>query len=76
MAVRRAGGLIDGSCTRTPVEVALASLLRKAGDQEIAFIRLTKAGVQEGVIDLAYAVLGEEREGGPASGQVTENGSR
>ena len=45
---------------------ATAALLRRASSSECAFIRLAKAGVQGELIDLAYAVTGEERPGGPA----------
>ena len=49
------------------ISAAQAALLFKASCNEAAFIRLTKAGIQAEVIDLAYAVLGEERPGGPAT---------
>lgn len=60
MAVRRASGV--------PGTQALRDLLRLIGDKEITFIRLAEAGIQAEVIDLAYALLGERRPGGPAVG--------
>lgn len=44
-----------------------AALFRVATRNEVAFIRLAKAGVQNELIDLAWAVLGEKRPGGPAA---------
>jgi hypothetical protein len=68
MAVRQASGRLEGEWPRHPAEVTscLQAVLRKAGDQEVNFIRLEKAGIQAEVIDLAYAVLGETRAEGPA----------
>lgn len=50
-----------------PVQHGLTALLSKASASELSFIRLVKAGVQDEMIDLAWAVLGEERPGGPAA---------
>lgn len=45
---------------------ALAGVLKKVSANEFRFINLHKIGAQAEVIDLAYAVLGEERPDGPA----------
>lgn len=49
-----------------PVQHGLAALLARASASDLSFIRLAKAGVQDEMIDLAWAILGEERPGGPA----------
>lgn len=49
-----------------PGLAAQSVLLAKASASEAAFIRLAKVGIQAEMIDLAYAVLGETRPGGPA----------
>ena len=49
-----------------PIQGCLAALLAKASVNEMSFIALSKRAFYPEVIDLAYAVLGEERPGGPA----------
>lgn len=73
MAVRRAAVHTDQDPEGGPNPYdCMQRLLARASAREADFIRLHKAGIQAEVIDLAYAVLGEEREGGPA---VTPEGS-
>lgn len=72
MAVRRAAQFL-GTIAQDESSDAVTCwqrVLAKASASEVAFIRLTKAGIQEEVIDLAYAVLGEGRPGGPAVEEV------
>lgn len=64
-ALRRASGMLEGVHPDS-VHGRLRLLLRRSGAQEVVFIRLHKAGVQAEMIDLAYAVLGEQRPGGSA----------
>jgi hypothetical protein len=73
-AIRHASGklTVAAECNGSPIMGAVAQLMRRAGGQETAFIRLAKAGVQAEIIDLAWAVLGEERPGGPATSQEVQ----
>lgn len=70
MAMRRAAALMSGGTE--PSEVQTAALLRKASANETSFIRLAKAGIQDEMINLAWAVIGETRPGGPAGVQSEE----
>jgi hypothetical protein len=68
MAVRRAAhflGTIAQGESSDPV-TCWQQVLAKASAREIDFIRLAKAGIQDEMIDLAYAILTEDRPGGPA----------
>lgn len=68
MTMRRAAMNLTelGDEAAGPILAATAATLRKASASETAFIRLAKAGVQSEMIDLAWAVIGESRPGGPA----------
>lgn len=68
MAVRRAASWLSTIAQGEPTDPVTChqQLLAKASVNEVAFIRLHKAGIQDEVIDLAYAILGEQRPGGPA----------
>lgn len=74
MTMRRAAmNLAElGDAAAGPILAATAATLRKASANETAFIRLAKAGVQNEMIDLAWAVIGEARPGGPAVDQSEE----
>lgn len=61
MAVRRAAVIMSGATD--PVELATAALLTKAGSRELYFLEMCKRPFYPEVIDLAYAILGEERPG-------------
>lgn len=71
MTMRRAANLMSGATE--PEELATAALLRAASAGETAFIRLAKAGIQNEVVDLAWALIGEPRPGGPAVASVGES---
>lgn len=68
MTMRRAA--VDLSQMSIPAQstimAATAALLRRASASETAFIRLAKAGIQDELVDMAWAVIGEPRPGGPA----------
>lgn len=68
-AVRRAAGKLESDPPGGPANpyACVRRLLAKAGAREMAFFELSKRSFFPEVIDLAYAVLGEERPGGPAS---------
>jgi hypothetical protein len=74
LAVRRASINLTGLevAADSRIMSATAALLRRAASSDLAFIRLHKAGIQDEVIDLAWAVNGEERPGGPAVKPVEE----
>lgn len=70
MTVRRAAQVLAAQQVLTPVEVAVGKVLGAASEREIHFIRLRKQRAQGEIVDLAYAVLGEQRPDGPASDWV------
>lgn len=67
MAIRRAASALALNAGE-PSEAGrcVQRLLAKASAGEVRFVRLRKGGVQDEIIDLAYAVLREDRPGGPA----------
>jgi hypothetical protein len=66
MAMRLAAHRFTQSAALSRVDRAVGALLKRASADETRFIRLRHGGVLAETIDLAYAVLGEERPGGPA----------
>jgi hypothetical protein len=68
MAIRRAAQYLRtiASGEATDQVTCKQILLERVSSREADFIRLRKAGIQAEVIDLAWAVLGEERPGGSA----------
>lgn len=67
--VRRAAHFMSQIAQDEPTDPVTCHyrVLAKASANEAAFIRLAKAGIQDEVVDVAYAVLAEDRPGGPAS---------
>lgn len=77
MAMRRAAHFAERTGDDShPLQQGMARLLSKASASDLAFIRLSKAGVQDELIDLAWALLGEQRPGGPAVGEPSQEAAR
>ena len=68
MVVRRAAQFLGTIAQDEPGDpvTCVQRIMRAAGSREVDFIRLYRTPLYGAVIDYAYAVLDEKREGGPA----------
>jgi hypothetical protein len=68
MVVRRAAQFLGTIAQGEPDDpvTCIQRVMRAAGSREVDFIRLHSTPLYAAVVDYAYAILSEKREGGPA----------